>query len=275
MNNSLLKKGNLVFLGAGNMAEALARGILRSGLCPAGRIRVADPLPERLAIFHKEFGVVGTADNKQAVRDAEIVILAVKPQVMGQVLDELKGALTRDALVISIAAGIPTGRYEAALGDGCRVVRVMPNTPALVRCGASAVCGGRRATEADLQSAEAIMKAVGVVVRTKEQDMDAVTAVSGSGPAYVFYLVEAVLEAARRLGLEEAAAKKLFYETVEGVARLIKETGLEAGELRRRVTSKGGTTAAAVEVLENRKVKEALVDAVLAAHRRSRELSQS
>ncbi len=275
MNNSLLKKGNLVFLGAGNMAEALARGVLRAGLCPSSRIRVADPLPERLAIFHKEFGIEGTADNKKAVHDAEIVILAVKPQVMEKVLNEIKSAHTCDGLLISIAAGIPTSRIEAALGTGCRVVRVMPNTPALVRCGAAAVCGGRRATEADLQSAEAIMKAVGVVVRTKEQDMDAVTAVSGSGPAYVFYLVEAVLEAARRLGLEDAVAKKLFYETVEGAARLIKETGLEAGELRRRVTSKGGTTAVAVEVLENRLVKEALVEAVLAAHRRSRELSES
>jgi len=264
-----------VFIGAGNMGEALVRGILKSGLCPPTSIMVTDVWPERIAFFQKTFGVGGSKSNREAVKNADVVVLAVKPQTMSDVLGDLKDAIGQKTLVISIAAGITIARLESQLGDGFRVVRVMPNTPALVQAGAAALCGGRWATEADLQVAERLMGAVGLAVRVKESDIDAVTALSGSGPAYVFYFIEAMLDAARRMNLDERVARQLVYATVGGAAKLITETGVDAAELRQRVTSKGGTTAAAVEVLESRKVADAWVEAVLAAQKRSRELSAS
>jgi pyrroline-5-carboxylate reductase len=270
---SKLNVGKVAFVGAGNMAAALVGGMVRGALCPPQRIFVSDVQPERIALFEKDLGVRGAPDNSEAVKGAQIVVMAVKPQMMNEVLAGLRAALGSDALVISIAAGIRTERIEKALGEGRRVVRVMPNTPALVRAGAAAICAGRWATESDMAAAEQILGAVGLVVRVREEDMDAVTAVSGSGPAYVFYLIEAMLKAAKELGLEDAAARKLAYATVAGAAQLITETGTDAAELRQKVTSKGGTTAAAVDVLDRAGVGKSLVEAVLAAHRRSRELS--
>jgi len=197
----------------------------------------------------------------------------VKPQMMGEILEGFRGSLGKKSLVVSIAAGITTTWIETRLGDGIHVVRVMPNTPALVRAGAAALCGGRWATEEDLCAAETMMCAVGIAVRVQEKDMDAVTALSGSGPAYVFHLMEAMLEAARRAGLDDAVAKKLVYATVAGSAKLAEATGVDPAELRRRVTSKGGTTAAAFEVLERKIVYHAYLEAIAAAHRRARELS--
>lgn len=265
----------VVFIGAGNMAEALVGGLLHSGLTTAHHITVTDVSSERLQQFERQFGVRGAITNAEAARHADVVVLAVKPQVMGTVLDELRGAVPREALVISIAAGVRTEAVERQLGEGVRVVRVMPNTPALVRSGAAALCGGRWATDKDLETAEQMLGAVGVVARVNEAMMDAVTAVSGSGPAYVFYLMEAMLGAAKDLGLEDGVARELIYATVEGAARLIRETKVDAAELRRRVTSRGGTTAAAVEVLESKGVFTAWVEAIRAAARRSKELSGS
>ena len=263
----------IVFIGAGNMAEALVKGMIAGGVCPADRLFVTDVRPERLAFFERDFHVKGSGDNAAAVKSADVVVLAVKPQVIGGVLEGFHASLGRKPLVISIAAGISTLWLEKALGEGVRVVRAMPNTPALVCSGAAAICRGQWATDADFSVAEAMLGAVGVVVRVEEKDMDAVTALSGSGPAYVFHLMEAMIAAAHDAGLDEAVARKLVSATVRGAAKLAEETGVDPAELRRRVTSKGGTTEAALKVLEEKSVYHAYLQAIAAAHRRSRELS--
>jgi len=262
-------------VGAGNMAEALVGGMIQSGVCRPNQVVVSDVRADRIAYFARQFGVDGVSGNVPAVKGADIVVLAVKPQVLDAVLAEMGGAIEKGALVVSIAAGVPTSRIEGVLGEGARVVRAMPNTPALVRAGAAALCAGRWATEEDLQTAESLLGAVGVAVRVAEDAMDAVTAVSGSGPAYVFYIVEAMLAAAAHLGLPDGVARQLVYATIGGSARLLTETGIEPAELRRRVTSKGGTTAAALAVLDERKVAAVFAEAIRAAHKRAGELSQS
>jgi pyrroline-5-carboxylate reductase len=268
-----LKSARVVFLGAGNMAEALVHGLRKTGVCEPAGITVTDVREDRLQYFRAAFGVAATGDNRVAVAAADVVVLAVKPQVMGSVLREIAASLNKQALVISIAAGVPSRRIEEALGGTPAVVRVMPNTPALVGAGASAMAPGRWAGEEHLRWAGALMRAVGLVVPVDESDLDAVTAVSGSGPAYVFYLAEAMLEAARRLNLDEAKAQALVYATVEGAAKLLKESGVGPAALRERVTSPGGTTAAAVEVLNNRSVFDSVVEAIQAAAARAGELA--
>lgn len=262
----------IAFLGAGNMAEALGQGLIRAGV-PASAITVSDICAERIDHFRTRFDIAGLADNRELVRTADVMVLAVKPQGLDKVLAEVVGALPAAALVVSICAGIRTGRIEGALGGSCRVVRVMPNTPALVGAGAAAICGGRFATATDLDVVAAILGAVGLVVRVEESHMDAVTALSGSGPAYVCTLIEAMLEGADRLGLDPDTARQLVCKTVAGTARMVLETGVAPETLRRRVTSKGGTTEAALNVLDRGNVKTHLVDAVVAAHHRSRELA--
>jgi pyrroline-5-carboxylate reductase len=263
----------LVFVGAGNMAEALVKGIVKAGTCRTEQVTVTDPLEERRRHFESTYGVKATADNAGAAAGADVLVLAVKPQVMGEALEQIRETLPGDALVVSIAAGITAGRIEEGLSPGCRVVRVMPNTPSLVGMGAAGIAGGREATDDDLALAETLLGAVGAVVRVDEKDLDAVTALSGSGPAYVFYLMEAMLTAAESLGQDAERAKSLVYATVEGAARLVQETGLPPDELRRRVTSKGGTTEAALGVMNERGVGEAITAAVERAAARSRELS--
>ena len=266
--------GKLVFLGGGNMAEALVSGLLACNRWSRADVVISDIAAERRAVMAEKYGVGISTDNAAAVAGAAVVVLAVKPQALTEVLAGIRAALPPTALVISIAAGVPTTRIENQLGGQVRVVRAMPNTPALVGCGVAAICGGRNALPQDLEMAETLLSATGEVVRVEETDMDAVTAVSGSGPAYVFYLMEAMLEAARQLGLSGQVARKLVYTTVKGSAELIMQHGVPPEELRRRVTSKGGTTAAAIEVKERRQVKEAVIEAMLAAHRRAGELSR-
>ena len=266
--------GKLVFLGGGNMAEALVSGLLACNRWSRAKLLVTDIAEARRTLMSEKYGVCALVDNAAAVAGAEVVVLAVKPQMLAEVLAGIRATLPPDALVISIAAGVSTTRIENQLGGHVRVVRAMPNTPALVGCGVAAICGGRNALPRDLDVAETLFTATGEVVRVEEKDMDAVTAVSGSGPAYVFYLMEAMLEAAHQLGLSGQVARKLVYTTVKGSAELILQHGVPPDELRRRVTSKGGTTAAAMEVKERRQVKEAVIEAMLAAHRRAGELSK-
>ncbi len=266
--------GKLVFLGAGNMAEALVSGLMACHRWSRDQVTVTDIAAERRTRFVEKFGVHASADNAEAVAKATVVVLAVKPQMLNDVLAGVRATLPADALVISIAAGITTAKIENALGGRVRVVRAMPNTPALVGCGVAAICGGRNTKPADLDVAESLLSATGEVVRVEETAMDAVTAVSGSGPAYVFYLMEAMLEAARQMGLAGDVARKLVYTTVKGSAELILQHGLPPEELRARVTSKGGTTAAAIAVKERREVKGAIIEAMLAAQARAGELSR-
>lgn len=268
-----VNEARVVFLGAGNMAEALVRGLLAGNVCPASHVSVTDLRPERLDYFKATFGVAGQASNGMAAKMADVLFLAVKPQQLREVLAEVAPHLGPGALVVSIAAGVRTGTIEGLLGDSARVVRAMPNTPALVGAGITAICPGRQAGADELAMAEELLKAVGAVVRVEEAQMDAVTAVSGSGPAYVFAFMEALLEGAQKLDLAPELARKLVYGTLAGSIKLAEQSDVSPAVLRERVTSKGGTTAAALEVVRGRGVAQAWVDALAAAQRRSVELS--
>jgi pyrroline-5-carboxylate reductase len=266
-------ESKVVFIGAGNMAEAIVSGMVAAEFCAPEKIVMTDIRPERLADLAADHGVSTSTDNS-VVKNAEIIVLAVKPQVMGEVLKGIAPVFRKETLVISIAAGITSESIENVLGEDSRVVRVMPNTPALIGQGASALAAGSLADEADLEVAEAILGCVGLTVRVDEKEIDAVTALSGSGPAYVFYLLESMLAAADEMGLEKETARVLALQTVEGAARLMKDSGEEAAELRAKVTSKGGTTHAAISSMEKSGVKDAIVKALKAAKARSIELSQ-
>ncbi|MCS7049839.1 MAG: pyrroline-5-carboxylate reductase, partial [Verrucomicrobiae bacterium] len=237
----------------------------------AARVIACDVRADRLTTLERELGIRVSADPTSA----DVVVLAVKPQQMSEALAAWRPKQTGKELVISIAAGIPTSRIERELGGRPRVVRVMPNTPALVGAGASALCRGAYATEDDLACAEFIMRAVGIVVRVDESLMDAVTALSGSGPAYVFHLAEALMAAGEAQGLDAATARELTVQTIWGAARLLRESGRNAAELREQVTSPGGTTAAALAVFRERGLMEIYREAVAAATRRGRELAAS
>lgn len=267
-------KKNLGFIGAGNMAEALIRGMLAAGAAGPEQIIAFDISEARRSRMRELFGIRVAADSAEAARRADALILAVKPKDIETALTSIKDAVRPEALVLSIAAGVRTGRLERGLAEGARVIRVMPNTPALVGKGVCALCAGARATTADMAAARALFGAVGLALEIEERLMDAVTAVSGSGPAYVFYLAEAMICAARELGLEEAAARAMTAAVIEGAGRMLELPGADAEELRARVASKGGTTEAAMSVLEAGDVKACLIRAIKAAAARSAELSK-
>lgn len=262
----------IAWIGAGNMAEALMRAALRAGRPPAS-MRASDVRAERIMWCRQELGVEAMADNALAARGADLVVLAVKPQAMVSALESLRSSIESDATVLSIAAGVSTARIEAILGGCPRVVRAMPNTPALVGAGATAICAGQYAGDPDLARAEAVLRPAGLVERVPEAWMDAVTAISGSGPAYVFLLMEFMMESAVRLGLTPELARRLVLTTVAGSTRLLEATGLAPREARQRVTSEKGTTDAAIRELERRNVPAAFAAAIDAAHRRAAELA--
>jgi len=268
-----LQNKTIAFIGAGNMGEALIRGLLAAGTVRPQQIMASDLKTDRLQLFSKAFGIRTTTNNAAAVAAANIVLLAVKPQQITEVLGSLRDQMTMDKLLISIAAGVPTARIEKELGKTPRVIRVMPNTPALVGAGAAALCKGKYATDDDLATAEAILDAVGITVRTEEKFLDAITALSGSGPAYIFLVAEAMIKAGIEMGLEEDVATTLTIQTVLGAAKLMLESGEPPADLRRKVASPGGTTEAALEVMSERKLVDIFVEAIKAAARRSRELS--
>ena len=269
------RSDKLVFIGAGNMAEALVNGILAGGVRQPGDVTVTDVVEARLRHFRDRFGVEALADNAGAVKDAGTIVMAVKPQLFAEAALQIRDHVLPDALVVSIAAGIPTVRIETMFRPGTAVVRVMPNMPALIGCGAAAFCLGLHAREKDAGTTEALFKSVGQAVRLEERLMDAVTALSGSGPAYVFYLAEAVIRAGVEMGIEPEIARQLTVATFEGAGRLMSETKLPPAELRQRVTSKGGTTAAALRVLEQGNMDGLMVTAIRAARDRASELSNA
>jgi pyrroline-5-carboxylate reductase len=272
-NDVSLQNKTIAFIGAGNMGEALIRGLLAGKTVVPTQIIATDVRAERRDFLMKTFGVEAIDDNLQAVKAADIIVLAVKPQQVGEVLSGFKSAMTKRKLVISIAAGVTSARIERELGEGTRVMRVMPNTPALVGAGAAGIAKGAYATDDDLATTELILGAVGISARVEEKFIDAVTALSGSGPAYVFYVTEAMTKAGVAAGLDEALAKKLARQTVYGAAKLLVESGEQPEVLRRKVTSPGGTTEAALKVMAERKLAEIFVEAMQAAEKRSRELS--
>ncbi len=263
----------LGIIGAGNMAEAIIRGLVEHGNIPAKRIVASDISEDRRYVMADATKITCIDDNKIPA-GCEKVILAVKPQVMGDVLDEIADSVNDDALVISIAAGITSKFINEKLNGRGRIVRVMPNTPMLVKAGMSAIAAGPGATEDALVWTEELFKLCGKTVRIDEDLIDAVIAVSGSGPAYFFYLVEAMIQAGIAEGLDETTAKLLAVQTCKGAAELMISTGEKPEELRRRVTSPGGTTEAAIKSMDDSCVKDSLINAMHACAERSRELGK-
>jgi pyrroline-5-carboxylate reductase len=271
---SELKSRRVGFVGGGAMAEALAGGLLAAGV-PARQICAADPEPERRRALSERLGIEVSAHNRDAASNRDIVVVAVKPSVVPKALAAL-GEVAGSPLWISIAAGVRLASLAAALPAGARIVRAMPNTPALVRQGATALCGNERASGDDLALAQAFFESVGLCWRAPDEALlDAVTGLSGSGPAYVFVFLEALADAGVRVGLPRDAASLLARQTVLGAARLVEATGRHPAELKDQVTSPGGTTIAGLERLEAGGLRAALYDAVAAATRRSRELAGS
>lgn len=265
----------ICFIGAGNMANALIAGVLRAGLYPPGRIVASDSRPEARDALHHAHGVRTSADNAAAVADAQVVVLSVKPQVFPSLLPTLAPAIHGDQLIISIMAGVRLATIEAGLGVAARVVRAMPNTPALVGAGATALAPGALASATDMDTAEAVFDAVGLTERVEEHLLDAVTALSGSGPAYVFRMVEALVEGAEGVGLPRDQALRLATQTVYGAAKLLSESDDGPQLLRQRVTSPGGTTAAGLQALEDAGFAAAVVACIEAATARGKALGAS
>jgi len=263
----------LAILGAGVMGETVLSGLLRAGWSP-DQIVATDRRPERQTELTERYGIK-MLDNVDAAADADTVILVVKPQDMYDLLAEIAGVLHSDALVVSLAAGVDTAAIESELGPQVAVVRVMPNTPAQVDEGMAAISPGTSANQEHLDRVTRILSATGRVVTVPERYQDAVTAISGSGPAYLFFVVEAMIEAGVHLGLPRDTATELVVQTMLGSAKLLRETGEHPTVLRERVTSPGGTTAAAVRSLEDHKVRAAFLNAIEAARDRSRDLADA
>lgn len=264
------------FLGAGAMGEALAAGVIHTGTAPE-QVRVADPLAERAKQLEERHGLRGGTDNRSVVAESDVVVLAVKPGLVAEVLagvrEEPRAA---EVLWVSIAAGIPLARLEAGLPAGARIIRAMPNTPALVGAGATAFVANPACSADDRTRAHAIFDAVGLTWETHDEGLlDAVTGLSGSGPAYVFVLLDALADAGVRMGLPREAAGALATQTVFGAAKLALETGRHPAALKDQVTSPGGTTIAGLEALEQAGFRAAVYAAVAAATARSKELGES
>ncbi|HEY2724193.1 MAG TPA: pyrroline-5-carboxylate reductase [Pseudonocardiaceae bacterium] len=258
-------------LGGGKMGEALLSGLLRAGH-PVDALVVTERHPERALELRERYGVA-TPSNLEAVKHAEMLVLVVKPQDMSTLLTEIGPDVRPDQLVVSVAAGIPTAFVERHLGDGVPVVRVMSNTAVFVDAAMSAISAGSHAGAEHLRAAEALFAPVGEVIRVPEAQLDAVTALSGSGPAYFFYLVEAMTEAGILLGLPREVAHHLIVQTAVGSAKMLKESGEHPVKLREAVMSPAGTTIAAIREMENHGVRAALLAALEAARDRSRELA--
>jgi pyrroline-5-carboxylate reductase len=263
----------LVLIGGGNMGEAILKGLIAAQLVPSDQVMVTDVVEARLTYLRETYAVQALTDNGKAVGQADLIILAVKPQDIVPTIEGIASAV-HDQVLISIAAGVPTAKIESAFGKPVRVVRVMPNTPALVLAGAAGLCVGTHATPADLEIARVLFDALGRTVVVSEYLMDAVTGLSGSGPAYIFVLIEALADGGVKMGLSREAALTLAAQTVYGSAKLLLETGLHPGELKDRVTSPAGTTIAGLSALEAHAFRGAVIDAVERATLRSRELGR-
>ena len=269
-----MKTTRLAFIGAGNMAGSLIGGLVAGGWDP-DNIAVSDPDSERLSTLGSRFRINTDTNNHSVVENARVVILAVKPQVIHEVALDLASLVQKNQpLLISIAAGVRATDLQRWLGGSCALVRCMPNTPALIGCGATALYANDAVTEAQKQLADEILRAAGITTWVQQEELlDVVTALSGSGPAYFFLLMEAMQNSAVELGLDQETANLLTLQTALGAARMAGESGVAAEELRARVTSKGGTTAAAVASFEQNGFHYNVSKALRAAYERSRELA--
>lgn len=265
--------GKVAFIGGGQMAEALIGGMISADLCGPDRIWATDPVAGRLEHLKKKYGIQVGGQNCEAVVWGDIVVLAVKPQVLDAVLKEIGGEAAK-ALVVSVVAGVPIRRIVEACGRHARVIRTMPNTPAMVHEGMTALAIGSGVQENDVASVRQIFESVGKVVPVEERLMDAVTGLSGSGPAYVFLAIEALTDGGVKMGLPRDTAGLLAAQTVLGAARMVLDTGQHPARLKDQVTSPGGTTIAGVHRLEQGGLRATLIDAVEAATKRSQELGR-
>ncbi len=264
------------FIGGGQMGEALIRGLIQSKLYAETDIFVAEPSQDRREYMIATYGINGHNNSDAIWKNSNTVLLAVKPQIMGIVLEASKDLVTPEHLIISIAAGLPISFYEEGLdSDTCKIIRVMPNTPALVLEAASGISGNANVSQQEMQDAEEIFNKIGKAVVLPESSIDAVTGLSGSGPAYVFTFAEALIDAGIEQGLPRPTAEKLALQTLLGSVKLLMESGKHPAELRAMVTSPGGTTIAAQHVLERSGFKGIVMDAVAAAVTRSKELGKS
>src|SRR5713226_5153096 len=263
----------LGFIGAGNMGEALLKGLLKTGAAKPAQLFASARRPERVQELEKAYGIHGGSNNEVA-RAADVIVLCVKPQILDQVLRTISPDVSREKLVISIAAGVPIAAIERRLHPPMRIVRAMPNTPATVGAAATAISLGEHATAADLATAKTIFDSVGLTVQLDESQLDAVTGLSGSGPAYLFLIIEALADAGVKVGLSRRASLQLAAQTVLGSAKLLIESGQHPGMLKDGVTSPGGTAIAGLHTLEAGGLRNVLMNAVEAATRRSRELGE-
>ncbi|HVA30299.1 MAG TPA: pyrroline-5-carboxylate reductase [Gaiellaceae bacterium] len=264
----------IAIIGGGRIGEALLSGLLSSGWRARDEIVVTSRSESRVAELRERYGVEATTSNADAVGGAELVVVAVKPQDIDALLAEIGPLLTPDQTVLSVAAAIRTAHIEARIADGVPVVRAMPNSPSTVHEGMAGICAGARAGDAQLALAEEALLHLGRVVRVPESSMDAVTALSGSGPAYFALLAEAMIEAGILLGVSREVSTTLVVQTMLGTAKQLRDEGMHPVELRESVTSPGGTTIAAIRELEQHGVRAAFLNAIQAAMNRARELSE-
>lgn len=269
-----LKGKKVGFIGAGNMGEALIRGLVNANVVAPEAIWASDVRLERLKELDSQYGIQLAPDNLEVVRQADVLIMAVKPQIMAAVLREIAPALTRRKLMISLAAGVSTARIRATLGREVRLIRVMPNTPALVLEGVTAIAKAEGLEADDLDVAGEIFSAVGRVVVLDEELLDAVTGLSGSGPAYVAVVIESLADGGVKMGLDRITAMTLATQTVLGAAKLLLETGMHPGALKDMVSSPGGTSIAGISALEEGGIRTTFIKAVERATGRSKELGQ-
>jgi pyrroline-5-carboxylate reductase len=270
----MFERKTIGFIGGGNMGEALIRGLVNASVLPPGQICVHDVLPSRVDHLKSSYSVQGASTVEEAARRSQVLILAVKPQVMPMVLGELRSHLGHRPLIISIAAGISLETLCLSLPPDLPVVRVMPNTPALVLQGASALSRGPGVTSEQMAEAMTLFRAVGSALEVEEKWMDAVTGLSGSGPAYFLLLMEGMIDAGVLMGLPRPIARELVVQTALGSARMLLETGKHPAELKDMITSPGGTTIRGLKVLEEAGVRGSLMSAIEAATLRSRELGK-
>jgi pyrroline-5-carboxylate reductase len=269
-----LKIESIGFIGAGNMAEALIKGLINSKLYSPDQLAASDNDQEKLKIKSEKYGIKIYDSNRDLIQTASIIILSVKPQVLRGVLSEISDYLTSDHLIISIAAGIPVSLIQDIVGKDKPIIRVMPNTPALIQMGISALAIGGTATSDHMNKAREIFNAVGETVVVNEGMMDAVTALSGSGPGFVFRIMESFVEAGEKLGFDKETALLLVKQTFLGAAHLAAESDTDLSSLREMVTSRGGTTAAGLEAFEMRRLTDVIISGVKAARDRSIELGK-
>jgi pyrroline-5-carboxylate reductase len=272
----VLKNKKIGFIGGGNMAEALIKGLVSASFIEGKNILVSEPSEPKRDALHTAYKIKVTADNHELTKKCDIIILAVKPQILSEVLGDIRSLVNRDKLVISVAAGVPIAIMDRDLrGDTNNkfsIVRTMPNTPALVQEGVTAIASGEHVTKVDVKTAHRIFEAVGRTVDVEEGHLDAVTGLSGSGPAYIFMLIEALSDAGVKMGLSREVANALTIQTVLGSAKLARESGKHPGELKDMVTSPAGTTIAGLHALEEGGLRTTMMNAVEDATLRSREL---